>query len=311
MPIDQIIKIDGLVKRYGDHAAVDHVNFAAAAGQCIALLGHNGAGKTTLMKLLLGLTRPTEGSLRLLGAQPGTAKAVQLRRQIGYLPENVRFHESMTGQEILTFYARLKKVSRSQNAALFDLVGLSDAASRKVKTYSKGMRQRLGLAQALLGNPKVLLLDEPTSGLDPFLRKSFFDIIRKLADAGTTILLSSHALTELEARTDRVVIMKRGRLVADGSLMSLRRHAGLPVRIRLAMPNDEREALIRQGFEGQARVTPFNGHTLELSCNEADKVETVRKVTSMGFPIDDIEILPPSLDEIYAWYGTENGGDNA
>lgn len=302
------IEISNVVKDYGIHKALKGVSFEVPAGQCLALLGHNGAGKTTLMKLMLGLTRPTEGSVRVLGAEPGGDASLVARSQIGFLPENVRFHEAMTGEEVLSFYARLKGEATDQNAALLGRVGLADAAKRRVKTYSKGMRQRLGLAQALLGAPKLLLLDEPTSGLDPLARTKFYNIIYELAEAGTTILLSSHALTELEARTDKVAIMARGQLQALGALPDLRRDAGLPVRINLDLASDANVDSIRDKMRTKASVGHAHDGTLQLTCAEDDKMAVVGLVADLGDKIKDMDLLPPSLDEVYAFYGAKQDG---
>jgi Cu-processing system ATP-binding protein len=164
----------GVSKRYGSQFAVRAVDLSLRAGECVALVGHNGAGKSSLIKMMLGLTTPTEGAVRLLGENPAGAAAAHLRRAVGFLPENVAFHPSMTGRETLDFYARLKGEPTARNPGLLERVGLDGAAARKrVGAYSKGMRQRLGLAQALLGRPRVLFLDEPTTGLDPALRQSF------------------------------------------------------------------------------------------------------------------------------------------
>lgn len=276
------IRVEGVSKRYGDAFAVREVDLALAPGECVAMVGHNGAGKSSLIKLMLGLTTPTAGSVRVLGGDPASAAASHIRQQVGFLPESVAFHPSMTGRETLDFYARLKKVTRDGNDALFDRVGLEPAAvKRRVGTYSKGMRQRLALAQALLGGPKVLFLDEPTTGLDPALRQSFYEIVRDLRDAGTTVLLCSHALTELEGQADRVVVMNRGRKVADGSLATLRGLAQLPVRIRLTLPC---------------------GEVVETACANDDKVATLRQIACEGPEIADIEVVQPSLDEMYAHF---------
>ncbi|AWJ87812.1 ABC transporter ATP-binding protein (plasmid) [Azospirillum sp. TSH58] len=276
------IRVEGVSKRYGDAFAVREVDLDLAPGECVAMVGHNGAGKSSLIKLMLGLTTPTAGSVRVLGGDPASAAASHIRRQVGFLPESVAFHPSMTGRETLDFYARLKRVPRDGNDALFDRVGLEPAAvKRRVGTYSKGMRQRLALAQALLGGPKVLFLDEPTTGLDPALRQSFYEIVRDLRDAGTTVLLCSHALTELEGQADRVVVMNRGRKVADGSLATLRGLAQLPVRIRLTLPS---------------------GEVVETACANDDKVATLRQIACEGPEIADIEVLQPSLDEMYAHF---------
>jgi Cu-processing system ATP-binding protein len=226
------VEMDGLVKRYGAQAAVDGVSLSVPAGQRLALLGHNGAGKTTLMKLMLGITAPSAGRLMVLGEAPGDV-ASPARRAIGFLPESVAFHDALTGAETLGFYARLKGRPRAECRSLLDRVGLAHAAGRRVATYSKGMRQRLGLAQALLGQPRLLLLDEPTTGLDPELRAVFYELVRERAAAGAAVILSSHLLTELEERTDRVAILDRGRLVAQGTLAELRIASNLPVTERV------------------------------------------------------------------------------
>jgi Cu-processing system ATP-binding protein len=209
--IADVLKVS---KHYGAIAAVRDVSFTLAGPETVALVGHNGAGKTTLMKLMLGLAHPTAGTIHVLGADPA-ARASAARRRIGYLPESVSFNPALTGREILAFYARLQDVTPAAAFGLLDRVGLKDAASRAVGTYSKGMRQRLGLAQALIGSPQLLLLDEPTSGLDPALRQEFYGIVGELRDGGATVVLSSHALTEIEDRAERVIIMSGGSVVAD------------------------------------------------------------------------------------------------
>lgn len=299
---DFTAEVRGVTKRYGETEAVRGVDLTLAPGECVAMVGHNGAGKSSLIKLMLGLTTPTEGRIRVLGGDPASAACSPIRRRIGFLPENVAFHPSMTGRETLDFYARLKGAPRRDNDALFEKVGLELAAiRRRVSTYSKGMRQRLALAQALLGGPKLLFLDEPTTGLDPALRQSFYAIVAELRDHGTTILLCSHALTELEGQVDRVVVMNRGRKVADGSLATLRSLAQLPVRIRLTLPTGEIDDLAARVGEGAA-LTRLAGGVVELACANDDKVGLVRRIACDGLAVDDIEILQPSLDEMYAHF---------
>jgi Cu-processing system ATP-binding protein len=285
----------GLVKQYGEHRAVDGVDLAIEAGRTVALIGHNGAGKTTLMKLILGLIRPSSGELAVLGAQPSTA-GLQYRRQIGFLPENVAFHDELTGAQMLRFYANLKDVDRAQCAALLDRVGLSFAANRRVKTYSKGMRQRLGLAQALLGTPRLLLLDEPTTGLDPNSRREFFSIIRELSGRGATVIISSHILTELEAQTDLVAIMKGGHLVGLGPLDILRQRADLPVRFHVTCPGVTNR--IHSTFSDLAPIVVAQDGVV-LSCPVAQKMTVLARLVALGSVITDIDIKHPGLDEIY------------
>ncbi len=294
------IRLEGVAKRYGRAVAVEAVTLDLRQGEVMALLGPNGAGKTTLMKMILGLTRPSAGRIEVLGGAAGAAAA---RRATGYLPESVAFNPALTGGETLRFYARLKRRAKGEVEALLERVGLADAAGRRVATYSKGMRQRLGLAQALLGAPRLLLLDEPTSGLDPILRRSFYEIVAELKGRGTSILLSSHVLTELEARTDRAAILRDGRLVALDSLADLRRAAGLPVRIRVRALAPALEAMTRD--LGAHRL---NGHAVELLCPAERKIEMLRRIADLPIEIDDLELVPPSLDEVYAHYGRRAGG---
>ena len=242
----------------------------------MALVGHNGAGKTTLMKLMLGLLRPSAGSVRVLGDDPAT-NGFAIRRRLGYLPENVSLNPALTGRETLAFYARLKGERVADAATLLDQVGIAGAASRRVATYSKGMRQRLGLAQALIGRPLILLLDEPTTGFDPELRQRFYEIIEEVRNRGATVLLSSHALAELGRYADRVIVMNRGRLVADGTLDALRRIARLPTRIRVTLKNGELDEVSRQ----LASVSPWrrvNGEVIETDAAPDSKIEILRRV---------------------------------
>jgi Cu-processing system ATP-binding protein len=305
---DPSIELINIEKRYGSQVAVHGVDLALNPGESVALVGHNGAGKTTLMKLMLGLIRPSAGTVRVLGEDPVASAAVRSRNGVGFLPETIAFNASMTGAEVITFFARLKGVPKAEGRDLLTRVGLADAAGQRVGTYSKGMRQRLGLAQALLGSPRVLLLDEPTTGLDPQLRQSFYAIVSDLRDTGATVLLSSHALTELEEQTDRVAIMDRGRLIALGTIEKLRSIARLPVRIRISV-GDRAEDLVRHLNGTVLNVSiisdvisgaEMNGSTVDLTCGDDTKMEVVRRAAAFGPVVRDIEIFPPSLDELYA-----------
>lgn len=273
---DATVILEGLRKTYGGRAVVSDLSYALAPGQVVALVGHNGAGKTTQIKMMLGLTRPDEGRISVLGADPAHGRAA--RRALGYLPESVQFHLAFTGRETLGFYARLKGLPARGHDALFARVGLSDAADRPVRGYSKGMRQRLGLAQALLGTPRLLLLDEPTSGLDPALRRELYGIVAELARQGATVLLSSHALTELDGHAERVIVVNRGLKIADGNLSELRRLAGLPSRLRCHL-------------DGEPRL-------IELT--EAEKPAVLRQLLDAG--ASGITLEDPSLDDIYAHF---------
>jgi len=184
---------------------------------------------------------------------------------------------------------------------LLDRVGLSDAADRKIRTYSKGMRQRIGLAQALLGKPKLALLDEPTSGLDPILRHEFYDILEDLANSGTAVLLSSHALTELETRTDRIAIMSKGMMLADNELSELRLSARLPIRVNVTTTPSQADRVATE--LGGERI---NGCSVSLTCQQDEKVAMLGLITAFGEAIKDVEVMPGSLEELYRYYSAIN-----
>lgn len=296
-----LIELRAVSKRYADKAVLQAVDLTVAPGEVVALLGHNGAGKTTMMKLILGLTRPSDGTVRVAGVDPGDPAAIAQRGSLGYLPENVAFRGAMTGRELLRFYARLKRQPLGDCDGLLERVGLAEAADRKVRTYSKGMRQRLGLAQALLGTPDLLLLDEPTSGLDPHLRQAFYDIVGELRAAGVTTLISSHALSEIEARSDRLAIMKQGKLVACGALPDLRQAADLPVRMKVSVAKGQASTLA-SALDGSARLLKVNDSTVDLACLGSDKMAMVRRIAELEQPVLDLDIQPPDLEDLYAHY---------
>jgi Cu-processing system ATP-binding protein len=292
------IAVTNLTKQYGRIEAVRPVSFELRAGEIVALVGHNGAGKTTLLKLMLGLVHPSSGSVRVLGEDPAAGE-FKARRSLGYLPENVSFNPALTARELLTFYARLKDQAVAPTLKLLDRVGLGSAASRRVATYSKGMRQRLGLAQALIGEPQVLLLDEPTSGLDPALRLDFYDIVEARRAAGATVILSSHALAELGDRAGRIIIMNRGTMVANGSIHELRRLASLPAKIRCRVA-DGNAAPLSDQFLAANPWRRLNGHTIEIDAAPERKLALLQLVANL--PFVDVDVVPPSLDELYAHF---------
>jgi Cu-processing system ATP-binding protein len=292
------VVLSGVAKRYGKVDAVKHVSFVLNEGETVALVGHNGAGKTTIIKMLLGLIRPSAGAVEVLGEDPARGD-FGVRRRLGYLPESVAFHMALTGRETLAFYARLKRVDIACAPELLERVGLdASAADRPVRTYSKGMRQRLGLAQALLGQPRVLLLDEPTSGLDPALRHRFYDVLAELRSSGTTILLSSHALSELEDRADRVVIVNEGVKIADGTLDSLRGLARLPTRVSLTLSGGG--ASIRQ-MSGVV-WTETGKDSVETEVAMESKIELLKAVTANPTDIAALHVTEPTLDDLYAHF---------
>ena len=294
------IEFHALAKRYGDLAALDGVSAAVPRGQVIGLLGHNGAGKSTLIKLILGLIAPSGGRLEVLGQSPWRAHA--LRRRIGYLPESATFYGNLTGRELLHYLARLKQAPRAQVAALLDRVGLAHAADRRIGTYSKGMRQRLGLAQALLGSPELVLLDEPTTGLDPQATRELYRIVGELRADGRCVLVYSHLLAELESHIDGAMILRQGKLLAAGSLHALGEQAALPAQVllrprELAMP-ELMARLETNGLSAQARP---DGR-LELQVPRASKLRMLRELLADP-AIVDLDVREPTLAQLYDWLG--------
>lgn len=279
--------------------ALSDVSLHVAPGERVALLGHNGAGKSTLMKLILGLIAADGGDISVCGVGPGDPKA---RSIVAYLPENATFHSALTGLEQITYYMRLRGENISGAMALLDRVGLGFAAKRRIGTYSKGMRQRVGLAQALIGHPSLLVLDEPTSGLDPISRRDFYELLDGLAADGAAILLSSHAVTEVEARTDRLLILSGGKIVATGSLHELRREAALPVAMHITALNGY-DTDIFAALPNAIRV----GGALHVTCTQDDKLATLAHIAMMKDKVADIEVIPPSLEDIYSHFSRRDG----
>lgn len=294
---DPVLILDNVTKRRGSATVLSEISLDVGAGTRLALLGHNGAGKSTLIKAVLGLTRLDGGRITACGTAPGSAAA---RADVAYLPEAVAFHGALTGREQLTFFARLAGEAPKRCAALLDQVGLAEAADRRIATYSKGMRQRLGLAQALLGRPRLVLLDEPTSGLDPVSRFDLYRIIDGMAAEGAAVLIASHALTEVEARTDRIAILRDGRLVADDTLAALTRAASLPIRLRIRARDGAAQQIATE-LGGQR----INGASVELSCPADEKMAALARITSMGAAVEDLEVTPPGLEDLYRHYSKE------
>lgn len=293
------IQASSLSRHYGELKALDQVSISIRQGECIALVGPNGAGKSTLFKLCLGLLTPSAGDISVLDCNPTSSQFNTIKRRIGFLPENVMFQGSLTGRETLRFYARLKGADVSQNDGILARVQLSQAADRRVSTYSKGMRQRLGLAQALIGSPELLLLDEPMSGLDPEARHNFFQILDEQKQHGAAIVLSSHILTELEARTDRVAILSCGRLKAVGPIAQLRSDLGLHTHIRLKAGRSQMEQLALK-FAGRFGTECFMNGAAVLKCSSGEKLSLLKELMGSDVAFENLDILEPSLEQVFA-----------
>jgi len=245
------IQIEGLTKKYlqrGEVVAVDNLNLEVQEGEIFGFLGPNGAGKTTTIKMLLGLIFPTSGSAEMLGRPIGD---VDIRRQVSYLPESPYFYDHLTGGELLDFFGRLfgleDQARRKRVDELMELVGLKNDKQKQLKQYSKGMLQRIGLAQSLVNDPKLLIFDEPTSGLDPVAHIEIRSLIESLRDQGKTVFLSSHQLSDVELVCDRVAILNYGRLVKMGAVDELVQGSRTEIKAEKVAP---------AGVEAIRRISP-------------------------------------------------------
>lgn len=301
---DIVARIEGVGKCYGDHRALAGVSLDIRGGECLALVGHNGSGKSTLIKSLLGFVRPQEGEIHVLGRAPDAPDSARARGLIGYLPENIAFDPGMTGHQVMRFYARLKGLDKDAGLPLLEEVGLLEAASRRVRGYSKGMRQRLGIAQAFLGAPRLLLLDEPTTGLDPMARATFYRLIAREKAKGRAILLSSHALGEIEREADRVAILARGRLKVVGSMEEIRAQACLPLLLRARIRRCHSLGVLAR-LPNVISARTSDPETLEIRCRSDDKLGVLQALLAAGDSLTDIEISPPSLEAIHARLAAE------
>ena len=291
---EAVIQTRSLRKRFGAKLAVADLSLSVEQGEVFGFLGPNGAGKTTSLKMLLGLVEATAGKGTVLGAPIGDRET---RRRVGFLPEHFRFQEWLTGRELLHFHGRLVGLRGSElNSRADELlarVDLLDAAHRAVKTYSKGMMQRVGLAQALLARPELVFLDEPTSGLDPLGRLLVRDIIRELKAGGTTVFLNSHLLGEVEATCDRVVFVKAGRTVHE---LCLTDEGGVDVELRTGpIDEDVRHALAvlgapKPGTDGRVRLQVDDEESLP---------EIARLLVRHGVALYEMKAARKSLE---AWF---------
>lgn len=298
------IRVEQAVKRFDQFVAVDDVSLDILRGEVFGLIGHNGADKSTLFKMMLGLLRPTSGRITIHGVPVDGSAAREVRRQIGYLPENVTLWDNLNGLETLQFFARLKQIDNADCAGLMQRVGLGHAGNRPVRAYSKGMRQRLGFAQALMGTPQVLFLDEPTTGLDPHAIHFFWDTLAELRDQGLTIVLTSHILAELQNRVDRVAVMANGSIQALGSVQGLRAQFDLPIAIQAQLPEGDagtlRAALLAE-LPAELAACPQEWLTNQVSFQvpRQHKQAMLQHLLLHPGQVQDIQILEPSLEDMF------------
>lgn len=311
MSAEYAIETEKLVKVYGTKVAVDRLGLRVVEGEVFGFLGPNGAGKTTTILMLLGLTEPTSGSARVYGNDP-TREPLKVKRIAGYLPEKVGFYDDMTAKQNLEYTAALNGipivVAERKIEELLKLVGLADVAEHKVGTFSHGMKQRLGIADVMIKDPKVAFFDEPTAGIDPEGTDQVLTLIKGMAKRGVTIVISSHQLHQVQKVCTRVGIMANGRLVAEGSVDELGRQVigGGKFRIEAQVPQpSDRLVNAIKGVKGVGNVEA-NGDRLLISCDEDIRAQIARVIVDSESLLVQMKIEEYSLDDIYLRYFRES-----
>lgn len=311
---DIAVELKDVCKYYPNVNALHPLSMSVKAGEVLGLFGHNGAGKSTLMKLILGVLKASGGEISALGHCPRSNQTHDYRTLFGYLPENVSFYEHLTGREVLHYLAKLKGHDKTQADRLLEEVNLAPAADRAVKTYSKGMRQRLGLAQAFLGEPKLLILDEPTVGLDPVATQDFYLTVDRLKSGGCAVILCSHVLPGVENHIDRAMILSKGRKLALGPLAELREAANLPIEVSvtgLSRSDIEHKlnGLVTESDWLQTAPAITAGLKVDSTLHHrfntsADHKLDILRGLSTSDQVQDLHIKLPSLEDLYRYYLT-------
>ena len=305
---DIIISTQGLTRAYGSKVAVNHLDLSIRRGEVFGLLGPNGAGKTTTILMLLGLTEPTLGTARINGMDC-TRNSIEVKRITGYLPDNVGFYPDMTGRENLRFTGRLngldEKTIKEKTEELLERVGMTYAADQKTGTYSKGMRQRLGIADVLMKDPQVIILDEPTLGLDPEGMRDFLKLIKELSvEDGRTVLVSSHQLYQIQQICDRVGIFVAGSLIACGRIEELGRQIAREGHFTQeigARPLDDRLLAFLRSLEGLKDIEK-EGDRLVIQSSRDLREDISRFLVSHDYALLHLRQKGGDLDEIYRCY---------
>jgi len=307
MSSEVVIRAEELTKRYATTLAVDHVDFEVRSGEIVGILGPNGSGKTTTILMLLGLTEPSEGRAEVAGFDP-LRQPLEVKRRVGYLPDSVGFYDGLSARDNLAYTGRLAGLSRREIderfAEAMARVGLPDVGLERVGTFSRGMRQRLGLAEILMKRPGIAILDEPTATLDPHSTQEFLGMIRALKNDGTAVLLSSHHLDQVQSVCDRVALFNQGRIALAGSVTDLAQRVlggghvidievrGVGVRDRLT------------GMPGVVRVQVMGPQLYRVDC-ERDLRPDIARLLAPSSELTGIRFAEPSLNEVYTRYFDE------
>jgi len=303
------IELRGLTKRYGDVTALEDVSLVVEEGEIFGFLGPNGAGKSTTIDILLDFVRPTGGEASVLGHDT-SEESLTLRQRVGVLPDGYHLYDRLTAREHVEFAVASKR-SDDDVDALLERVGIGDAADRKAGEFSKGMKQRLVLAMALVGEPEVLILDEPTTGLDPNGARKMRELIREERDRGATVFFSSHILEQVEAVCDRVGILREGRLVAVDTIDALRGALGTETRLTLTVDRvDDRLVAAIEAVPGVSSVRADGDRVVSVNCADDAKAAVLGAVSAVDTTLVDFDTEEVSLEELFAAY-TETPAETA
>ena len=301
---EYVIEADELTKRYNGAAAVDHVSFKVSRGEIFGLLGPNGAGKTTTILMLLGLSDISEGRARVVGHDP-VREPLAVKRRVGYLPDQVGFYDNLTAADNMRYMARLMRLEVEQREprikSALEHVGLAEVADKRVATFSRGMRQRLGLAEILMKEAQIAILDEPTSGLDPLATVELLEIIRNLKSRGVSVLLSSHLLDRVQSVCDRVALFSGGKIVLMGTVPELRHQVlggAFPVEVE-AEGDGLRDRL--SALPGVRSVEVIGPNQLRMLADRDVRAEAAAAIVASGGRLHRLSDLP-SLEMIYSRY---------
>lgn len=302
-----VIAAEGLTKRYGATLAVDQVDLEVREGEIVGILGPNGSGKTTTILMLLGLTEPTAGRAVVAGFDP-LRDPLEVKRRVGYLPDSVGFYDSLSARDNLFYTARLAGLSRREGderiAEGLERVGLAEHARDRVSTFSRGMRQRLGLAEILMKRPAIAVLDEPTATLDPHSTQEFLEMIRGLKADGTAVLLSSHHLDQVQSVCDRVALFNRGRIALSGSVTELaQRVLGGGHVFDIELRGGDMRAVLA-AVPGVVRVQVIGNGTYRVDCERDLRSELARQLAPIA-ELRGLRFAEPSLNEVYTRYFDE------
>ncbi|QOR66484.1 ABC transporter ATP-binding protein [Cytobacillus suaedae] len=295
-----LVTINNLTKTFGKDTAVNNVSFNIKKGSCFALLGPNGAGKTTTLRMLAGIIKPTSGSIQFTGMEKGDH-----RQHIGYLPQHPVFYNWMTAEEFLVYVGQLahlsKKEARAKADELLELVGLVDAKKKRIRGFSGGMKQRLGIAQTMIHNPRLIMLDEPVSALDPVGRREVIEMMRELKKQ-TTILFSTHVLHDAEEVCDDIVIIRKGEVALEGTLQELRRNHQQPL---LTVSADENIGSWLESVKENEWVSNVNvntdGRTATIVVTDIEQARTklIQDISTKNIPITSFSVGQTSLEDLF------------